>query len=50
MWLADNDIVQANQLERETLLTVFSMLNTKMAQAIATKRHNMKHSGRSGNH
>ena len=48
MWLAEDDPVRAEYLERETMINYFYMLNKKMADAVETKRRNMKHSGRTG--
>lgn len=49
MWVADDDPIIAEHLEREPMIHYFYMLNKKMVDAIETKRRNMKHSGRTGN-
>lgn len=50
MWLADNNIVTAEALEKETVLTYLLLLNNKLIETqkvLAAKRKNtMKGSGK----
>lgn len=49
MWLAEDDPIRAEHLERETMLTYFFLLNKKLTRPVSDpKRHNMKRSGSAG--
>ena len=50
MWLAEDDVITAEAIEKETMLTYYSLLNTKIIKSEKiveeTKRRNKKLGGK----